>query len=176
MGRYDKSISVYDVMRLNMVGSLRQGPVGINKTLFYLFMIVYWVRSPRFWSLCHQLQLSDVKSYRELPKTCDLGIVNYFWAHLCMLHGGLICIAFRPSVCLSVCHWTIIHLNILFQRLPLSWQLTLPNKRPSQIVWLRVKQAGTRWTHFNGLTSTSSCIKFLFDPHDFLGVFFLITT
>ncbi len=32
-----------------------------------------------------------------------------FWAHLCILHGGLICIAFCPSIRLSVCHWIIIH-------------------------------------------------------------------
>ena len=28
---------------------------------------------------------------------------DHFWAHLCILHGGLICIAFCPSVCPSVC-------------------------------------------------------------------------
>ena len=31
------------------------------------------------------------------------------WAHLCILHGGLIYIAFCPSVCPSVCHWIKIH-------------------------------------------------------------------
>ncbi len=28
----------------------------------------------------------------------------------CILHGGLICIAFCLSVCPSVCHWIIIHI------------------------------------------------------------------
>ncbi len=32
------------------------------------------------------------------------GVGWFFWAHLCNLHGGLICIAFCLSVCsLSVC-------------------------------------------------------------------------
>ncbi len=29
-------------------------------------------------------------------------LLNTFWAHLCNLHGGLICIAFHLSVCLSL--------------------------------------------------------------------------
>ncbi len=28
-----------------------------------------------------------------------------FWAHLCKLHGGLLCVAFCLSVCMSVCLW-----------------------------------------------------------------------
>ena len=37
-------------------------------------------------------------------------VLNVYWAHLCILHGGLICIAFCLSVRLSVCHWIIIHI------------------------------------------------------------------
>ena len=36
-------------------------------------------------------------------------------SHMCILHGGFICIAFCPSGCLSVCrpicHWIIIHIS-----------------------------------------------------------------
>ena len=40
---------------------------------------------------------------QEIPSHCQsLGINKIkltFWAHLCILHGGLLCVAFCPSVC-----------------------------------------------------------------------------
>ena len=45
----------------------------------------------------------------SLTNPCNPGFkyvavyINFYWAHLCMLHGGLIGVTFCPSVCLSVC-------------------------------------------------------------------------
>ncbi len=60
------------------------------------------------------LQISDIYTHRYWY--CDMPTVSkntrlylsqlpsvIFWAHLCMLHGGLIGVTFCPSVCLSVC-------------------------------------------------------------------------
>ncbi len=48
-----------------------------------------------------------IQHYRHT--SISVSIHNYlcFWAHLCELHGGLICVAFRLSVRLSVCLWQI---------------------------------------------------------------------
>ena len=47
---------------------------------------------------------NDAWRYRQLLRSLT---PSTFWAHLCILHSGLICIAFCPSVC----HWIIIHIS-----------------------------------------------------------------
>ncbi len=51
--------------------------------------------------MCFLLKfLFDILPRGARNSKCDGGT---FWAHLCKLHGGLICIAFCLSVCPSVC-------------------------------------------------------------------------
>ncbi len=51
------------------------------------------------------LKVSPIKfPVQSLIRPLKEEVFHNFWAHLCMWHGGLKCIAF----CLSVCHWTII--------------------------------------------------------------------
>ena len=87
-----------------------------------------------------------------------------FWAHLCKLHGGLICIAFCLSVCLSVC-LCLLRLHYA----PLQWYM-------GYLCTSRAQYAPPRRNMHHGAQGRLYFLKNSGDPDDFLFWWFTENT
>ncbi len=90
--------------------------------------------------------------------------ISLFWAHLCNLHGGLICVAFCLSVCLSVLSvlsvWTGPKITLDFNSYLDNYVTCAYHKMGSCLRFMHVACA----YHKVGSLPTSSCIFFFSRP------------